>query len=281
MQYQIAVIPGDPARENEDYAGVLGTSAVVIDGSGLPGNLPTGCIHGVPWYVRNLGARLLNRMVLDTPQTPLTSILAAAIEQVAAEHAGTCDLTAPGTPSAVLAMVRVEDENLDYLVLGDCTLAIELMDSKIIEITDRRMDAIAADAFQAMLNVPIGTAEKQAARVAFVLQQMPSRNVPGGYPLAGTKPEAAHQAYTGSIPLSTVNRWVMTSDGAARYVEFRLGTWETALDVLSTAGPSYMLGKLRRAEADDAAGERWPRAKLHDDAALIYASYLPQDAVRS
>src|SRR5579859_5224035 len=120
MRHSIAVIPGDPARANEDWAGVLGNSAVLLDGSGLPGDLPTGCVHGVPWYVRHLGTRLLSRMVTDPPGAALTDQLADAIGWLTAQHAHTCDVAAPGTPSAVLAAVRAEGDHLEYLVLGDC-----------------------------------------------------------------------------------------------------------------------------------------------------------------
>jgi hypothetical protein len=79
MQFRMASIAGDEARENEDYAGVLGSCAVVPDGSGLPGDLPSGCVHGVPWYVCHLGAGLLARMALDT-EASLPDALAGAIE---------------------------------------------------------------------------------------------------------------------------------------------------------------------------------------------------------
>lgn len=272
VDYALSVIPGDPRRENEDYAGILGHSAVVIDGSGLPGGLPTGCLHGVPWYVRQLGARILARMVIS-PDSSLPEILAGSIAKVAALHAGTCDLTAPGTPSAALTMARIGPQTLDYLVLGDCTLAVEPRHSasrNITATTDRRMDLVATDAYQAMLRIPIGTPEKQAARITFVQQQRPLRNSPDGYPLAAAVPGAAYHSITESIPVGDVRRVIMMSDGAARWVEFGLGTWDSTFEQLDQIGPRRFLRQLRDAEDGDPAGERWPRAKLHDDAAVIY-----------
>jgi hypothetical protein len=165
-------------------------------------------------------------------------------------------------------MVRAADGQLEHLALGDCTLAVMLGGSRIATVTDHRMDAIAADAFAAMIEVPIGSAHKQAARMNFVRQQLPLRNMPEGYPLAGSKPEAAYEALTGSFPLAGVGQWVIMSDGAARYIDFGIGTWPDALRLLDEAGPEQLLAQLRAAEAADPAGRRWPRAKLHDDATL-------------
>jgi hypothetical protein len=63
--------------------------------------------------------------------------LGEAIEETAAAHRDTCDLNHPDTPSAALAIARMRDGLLRYLVLGDVTLAIETTDGLRI-ITDNR-----------------------------------------------------------------------------------------------------------------------------------------------
>lgn len=268
MLFRVATTPGDPARPNEDFAGVLGNCAVLLDGSGAPGDLPTGCIHGVPWFVRQLGARCLAGMVTGEPDAPVGGILAAAITAVTALHRGACDLDCPGTPSSMVIMARVKAEVLDYLVLGDSALVIEHASGRVEVITDRRMEAVAADEFRAVLELPIGTGEHQAARMAYVHRQQPMRNKPDGYPVASTDPGAASKALTGCI--AGVRLAAMMSDGVTRFAEFGLGTWSDLLGVLALHGPGELVARIREAENDDPEGRKWPRAKKHDDAGVVF-----------
>ena len=62
----------------------------------------------------------------------------------------------------------------------------------------------------------------------------------------------------------------LLSDGAARAVDpFGLGDWQDVLTILAAAGPGELIRQVRAAETADPAGLRWPRNKIHDDAAAI------------
>lgn len=274
MAFRVAAAAGDPQRPNEDFAGVLGGCAVLLDGSGAPGDMPTGCIHGVPWFVRQLGARCLAGMVTGEADAPLPGILAAAITSVTGLHKGTCDLSCPGTPSAVMIMTRAGARSLDYLVLGDSTLIIEDTAGVIEAVTDRRMDAVAAEEYRRVLALPTGTPEHQAARIAYVRRQQPLRNQPDGYPVASTDPESAYQALAGSVPAPGVRRVAMLSDGVSRFAEFGMGTWGDLLGMLTAGGPEALFAAIRKAEDTDPAGSRWPRAKKHDDVSVVFREAL-------
>lgn len=268
--WQVATIPGDPSRHNEDYAGILGDCAVLLDGSGAPGDLPTGCVHGVPWFVRQLGARCLAEMAAGEPSRSLAGLLAAAITEVGALHRDTCDLNAPGTPSGMVVMARASSGVLDYLVLGDSAFIAEDRFGKVTEVTDKRMDDVAPLEYRQMLALPIGTPERQAIRVEFVRKQQPLRNAPGGYPVASSDPRAAYQAITGSVPTGDVRRLAMVSDGVTRFADFGLGSWGDMLDVLTDEGPSRLFSRIREAEDGDPEGRKWPRAKKSDDASVVF-----------
>jgi hypothetical protein len=272
MFIQLATIPGRDDLANEDFAGAFPGCAVLLDGAGGPAELPTGCSHRTAWYVRQLGARLL--AVMETSQErSLTAILADGITAVCDLHRGTCDLTAPGTPATVVVMARAAAGRLDYLVLGDSTLVIDA-DGDIEAITDRRIDHVAGAERLAMERLPTGTPEHQAARIRFVSLQRELRNKPDGYWIASTDPRAAHEAYTGSVPLDPIKHVTLLSDGATRFTEFGLGTWRDLLDVLDAYGPSSVFARVRAAEQSDPAGIRWPRAKRMDDAAIVHFTSL-------
>jgi hypothetical protein len=97
MRAALATQPGSPDAANEDWAGVLAAGlAVVLDGLSAPDGTGTGCRHGTPWYVSQLGPRLL--ALAADPARSLADALAEAIRQVAGLHSG-CDLHHPGTPS--------------------------------------------------------------------------------------------------------------------------------------------------------------------------------------
>jgi 8-oxo-dGTP pyrophosphatase MutT (NUDIX family) len=170
----------------------------------------------------------------------------------------------------MLIMARAGVKTLDYLVLGDSALLLEDASGEVDMITDRRMGRVAVAEYQAVLELPIGSKEHQAARIAFVRRQQPMRNKPGGYPVASTDPSAAAETITGSVPVSGVRRAAMVSDGVTRFAEFGLGTWADLLEVLSRGGPGMLVGRIRGAEDGDPAGRRWPRAKKHDDAGVVF-----------
>jgi hypothetical protein len=66
MLVQLATIPGRDDRPNEDFPAALPDCAVLLDGAGGPAEMPTGCVHGTDWYVRQLGVRLLAWMGSST-----------------------------------------------------------------------------------------------------------------------------------------------------------------------------------------------------------------------
>jgi hypothetical protein len=275
MLIQVAALPGRDDKPNEDFAGALPAAAVLLDGAGGPSELPSGCIHGTPWYVRQLGARLLADME-TSPERSLPDILAAGIETVSGLHRGTCDLSAPGTPASVVVMARARGEEFEYLVLGDSTVVIDTA-AGLTVVSDRRIDDVASEEHKVMESLPTGTPEHQAARIRFVTLQRELRNKPGGYWTASTDPQAAHEAFTGSVPLAGVTRASLLSDGTTRFTEFGLGTWGELLGILDLWGPAAVFSRIREAEAADPSGKRWPRAKRRDDVAVVHFTTFKRD----
>jgi hypothetical protein len=82
MHAAVATQAGSPDAANEDWAGVLAPGlAVVLDGLSAPDGTGTGCRHGTPWFVSQLGQRLLT--LASDPTRSLVDALAEAIGQVA------------------------------------------------------------------------------------------------------------------------------------------------------------------------------------------------------
>lgn len=229
---------------NEDAAGVLGETAVVVDGAGVPARFRAGCRHSVAWYSHQLAARFLH-CAIDAPD--LRSALAAAIVEVRGLHEGECDLERGG-PSATIAAARVREGRVEHLVLCDCSVLIRRTDGTVTRITDDRIDRI-----------------RPAEPTAEAVEAL--RNHPDGFWVARHEEEAAHQALVGSLPIGQVRRIHLVSDGITRAIEL-LGT-HSAMQLeadLAVDAPGFVRG-LRAGEATLERPRR-PR-KVHDDATVV------------
>src|SRR5690625_3783939 len=95
-------LPSDPNSGNEDWHLVSDGLVIVLDGATI--RTDTGCIHGLRWYVRQLGLSIAT--AATDPNCGLPSALEWAISHVNGLHSGACDLAHPGTPSAAAGIVR-------------------------------------------------------------------------------------------------------------------------------------------------------------------------------
>ena len=232
-----------PTHEhNEDFVLAGDDFVIVLDGATPVQGLETGCIHDVPWLVRNLGLRLAEGLTSPDSQG-LVEILDLAIQRVCAAHADTCDLKNPSSPSSTVALLRVRDNRADYLALADSSVVFKMADSSIRPITDDRLDHLSDYSVQGV-----------AA----------ARNTPKGFWVASTKPEAAHNAVTGSIDLATqaVATAAVLTDGAATLVERHGQSWDELLAILGS-GPMELIRRTR--ELDETATGKL-NGKRHDDA---------------
>lgn len=256
--------PGSPTSANEDWVAATAQVLVVLDGATV--RTDTGCRHDVPWFTRLLGASLIAETT--EASTPLPTALGAAIGRVAALHA-TCDLTHPGTPSAAVALVRVEDETTRYAVLGDVTLVADTTDGLIV-VTDDRVGRTAPAERAEADRFPLGSPEKAAALLRMKHGELAARNRDGGYWIAAADPAAADHCLTGALPTRALRGLAVLTDGAARAVTmFGLHDWPTLLATARTAGPHHVLDQVRAAEERDPTATAYPRNKKSDDATLL------------
>jgi hypothetical protein len=252
---------GSPGKPNEDGVVVTTDMAAVLDGATV--RTETGCIHGVPWFVENLAGSLVKHEEVS-PANALT----AAIIETAAVHRDTCNLNHPGTPSAALAIAQARDDSLRYLVLGDVTLAIETTDGLRI-ITDNRVDSTATAERAAADALPTGSPEKAEALIRMKHAELAARNVPGGFWVAAADPAVVSHSLTGEIPLRTIHRVILLTDGAARAVRpFKLYDWPGIFSAVANEGPGGLIKQVRIAEDADPTGSQHPRNKIHDDATV-------------
>jgi hypothetical protein len=266
----MATSAGTAGRPNEDFAGAVPGAAVLLDGAGIPGTESI-CSHGVAWYTHRLGGALLGRLSRHDGHD-LAAILATAIEEIAADHRGTCDTTDPSSPQATVAIVRAHRGRLEHLLLADSFLVLDqarggprvLTDER--EVTARRICSAPLD------GVPAGTPEYDRIRESCVAALRARRNRPGGYWIAKDDPRAADEAVTGSRPLAELDGVALLSNGASRLVSpYGLTDWAGVRQLLGAHGPEEIIRRVRQAEAHTSAD---PDAPVPDDATVVHCTHL-------
>ena len=246
MEIRYATEAGTPGRPNDDYV-VCGPDWVALfDGATAPGGVDSGCVHDVPWLVRNLAAEVAARMPLRG--TSLADLLAEAVAGLRGRHGGACDLGNPDSPSSTVSLCRVAGTALEYLVLADSPVVVRNPGGEPRVFRDDALD-----------HLPGGRPyTRELVRK--------TRNAPGGFWVASTVPEAAYHAVRGTEELRPGAELAVLTDGAARYSEIYGRSWQSLLGLLAGSGPRALIGDVR--ELETAAPP--PGAKAHDDATAVY-----------
>jgi Protein phosphatase 2C len=253
--FSAATEPGTRDSPNEDWVGISPTTAIVLDGVTVFKEVETGCMHGTPWYVNQLGTRLL-AAALDQ-KASLRSALRTAISNVANSHAGVCDLDQIGAPSAAVAVIRKNERFIEYLVLADVAILVESVYGLTV-ISDERVSGTVDD-----------LAGKNNSSTEVMKRRERYRNKEGGYWVAAADPEVVEHAKVGQVPLDGFRCAAMMSDGVTRLVApFEQMDWPGILALARKIGPTALIERVRKIEEGDMKMTRWPRFKVSDDATI-------------
>jgi hypothetical protein len=262
MQVKHASAPR-PQGPNEDCFRAGPGWALVLDGASRYPGRPGGCVHPVSWVVERLANHAAHQ--LTRRDLGLNDVLRAAIVATMADHGATCDLADPLSPGAAIAMVRTDGDLVDWLVLGDCAITFDLIGKDPLALIDDRVDHLPG---APVTDGPVRTYDPDY--VATV------RNRPGGFWLAGARPEAADHAMSGRIRY--VPRLLLCTDGVTRLVERHGWPWRALFDLAEREGPGALIRAVRTADAvaaGDPKTRQW-RGKLHDDATVALVQLVDQ-----
>jgi Protein phosphatase 2C len=281
MRVDLASVPGDPSRPNEDFASAGtagdGGALVVLDGVTPPPEGGDGCVHGVPWYVARLGGALAE-LALSRPGLELSRCLAEAIERTADAHIDRCDLSHVRTPQATVVAVRWSAGAVEYLVLSDSVLLLDRAPegggSRVEPVLDGRLDRLPEPVRalgRAVRALPAGSPERAAARAQYGAAVEALRNTEGGFFTVAADPAVAARAVTGTVAREEVRAVAALTDGATRLVElFRVADWAQTLRVLREEGAAGLVARVRAAESAPGGPAR---GKAHDDATAVLVEF--------
>ncbi|MFD9893946.1 hypothetical protein ACFWY9_31755 [Amycolatopsis sp. NPDC059027] len=237
-------------RPTEDHVVVLDNAVLLLDGATSPHpDLPPG-----GWYAGLLADRLAAGLHAE-PDADLADVLAASIADVAAEHG----LRPGNAPSSTVAMLRWQPDEVEALVLADSPIVAfgRFGSTKLDVVSDDRLVAL-----------------RDGGKLQTGADVRRRRNADDGFWVAEADPGAAAKAVRRTWPRSAVDVALLASDGVAIGVdEYHLFDWPEALGLARANGPDAVLDAVRTAEKQDPDGTRWPRAKRHDDQALVVVDF--------
>ncbi len=195
------------------------------------------------WIAQELGQRLANGLETD-PAQPLAPLLEACLTDLVDTYH-----RLPGeAPSSTVAMVRLNGDVVDVLVLCDSPVIVLHADGTVHEIRDDRL----ADTFAA-IGRPDGLADMTDPRwIAAATSFEQLRNHPDGFWCASATPEAARYAIEWHRPAVEIDTILAMTDGASAGVdEYGIPPTRHEAIQLATADPAGLLALVHNTEASD------------------------------
>jgi hypothetical protein len=149
--------------------------AVVLDGTAVPPDRETQCVHDAAWFVSRLGVELVNLLEMNTEQA-IRDGLAQALVNVSAMHMSTCDVGSYPSPSSKVGILREKSDEIDYLVVGNVTVVLDNLDGCLV-VTGDRADVVSSSRMPEHDHQRAGTVARPGLRRAMVLSDGASRLV--------------------------------------------------------------------------------------------------------
>lgn len=199
----------------------------MLDGASPWPGAESGCLHDVPWLVKQLAVQLAPPLLAQSA-APLADLLAESIAAVRLSHADSCDISNPDSPSSTVSMVRLRRDHVEHLVLADSPVVMRSPGGQVAVHCDDRIAGLPDRTHEVVRRV---------------------RNQPGGFWVASIEPQAAYEAVVGTTDRADVDVIAVLSDGASRFTERYGHSWDELLDILTTDGPRRLIDRVREHDA--------------------------------
>lgn len=189
---------------NEDLVWTDDGAAIVLDGAtGLTDRTFTDRESDGQWYVETLTEEIEKRIY---DNSPLSDVVATAIDNLATRYdklTGTTTLEEHEIPSAAGVIFRWTNDELEYFVLGDCSLVVQTSDEIIPIIGDgpRDLDQRVVDEMVTIREQreEISYQELRAQVQPLLIKHRKMKNQPNGYWALGLNADAVTHAKRGGL----------------------------------------------------------------------------------
>lgn len=283
MNYKIKNIvalctPGSNIH-NEDVCGFKDNIAWVIDGAtGLNGRNFMPDITDARWY-SSWWDKYLRKNITDNISIDL--LMKRGIREVKEEFEMNLvnnfkiefkELSKLDYPSASIALIRLNGDYLEYIILGDCRIYTD--DLNFPKIADETISKFDKDVFDAMRKLNdfgyIDYSEIKNKVMDKIIENRLKNNTENGYWILSFDEKAIDNAVKGKIKISEHRKILMASDGYyAMCDKYNLFDEKDILDLSFYRGAVSMFEILRRFENDDDKVRFIPRFKKMDDCTCL------------
>ncbi|MGX9706550.1 protein phosphatase 2C domain-containing protein [Laceyella tengchongensis] len=273
--------PNPDKNKNEDLVSSFQNVYWVLDGASVPNGLMVPSKIDTKWYVEQLDKGIKKALTSFTEPYQLKEVLHYAIQYVL-DHSNLREYRSVANfvlPSSTVAMVKINNKQMEYLVLGDSYIVTDISDS-IRCFTDNRLENVGVE-MRSEINHLLQSGNGYHSdsinniKMNLVKLEVSSRNQKDGYWIASEKPDAAYHAMTGTLEIKTKGKHVLLmTDGFARAVTTLdlFKSWGELLKFVNNYGLDKCLELIRSKESADPQGQTYPRFKQYDDASALLIS---------
>lgn len=262
---------------NEDICCLKDSYAWVIDGSsGLTSAKITDAESDARWFVLEWDKYLKENILEDKS---IHEILENGISEIRNKYF--CFDRAKEAakiehPSASIIILRQRNMELEYFVLGDCTLLYEKSDGEMIRVWDDTVSKLDSKAINKMYsihkeqNIPMVSAREHVKDMLQAHRNM--KNTDTGYWILGMDESAVGHGMYNKLNMKNVDKVCMFSDGFAQYYDalHLADDYRGFLDKVSKCDLEKLYEELWQAQEEDRDCSRFPRLKIRDDVSIVY-----------
>ncbi len=278
---KIGAISASGGSVNEDIFGENKNYAWVLDGvTGHREEPKTPAKSDGKWYVEQMDKAF--RKLSRENYSNLSSFTHDSLELVRDQYrtvaneepTGNSDM--PAAAGVLLRRVHNETvpDQIEYLILGDCTLLIE-KNFTVVPVTDKRVAPKEQEQIEAMQRAfadgaeDVWEARKQVEDI--FLRNKNNMNSPESYWMFGLDPSAVDMAFTGKFDISEGVKLHLMTDGFSCLVDtYKIYvSWEEALNRIKSNSHKTVLEEIREIEESDSMLQQYPRTKPSDDATML------------
>ncbi|WP_028778104.1 hypothetical protein [Shimazuella kribbensis] len=259
---------------NEDLVGSYDNVFWLLDGASNPKTSES--LLSTQQYVYYLSQKIIETLQTSSTNAPLQQIVATSIKKIA-ELIKDKYKSASFFPSSTIVMVRIAENEMEYFVLGDNSLVLEI-DSRAEQISDQRLQQIGPairNNIVSLLQQGQGYSAPEIKRLKSELIELEDtyRNQDNGFYVASIDPIICNRALTGKRVLNPSQNWniALISDGLTRLVDtFRtIPSWEKFISYLAKTPAIEVINHIRSIEHSDPNGQKFPRFRKHDDISML------------
>ncbi len=267
-------MPG--TKVNEDIAYAEDTYGWVIDGAtGLNKINLTGSKGDVYWFV-NEWNNYLKENISDKSKG-IKEIISEGLDRIsnkfnevsALKHPNKVDL-----PSASIALIRINNNKVEYFLLGDCTMIVQDSNGKSTIIKQTLLDQFdniaKAEMRKLIVNDGLSFTEARQNITPILIKHRLLKNTSEGYWTLGFDKNAVENSICGCFDFVECKKALLMTDGfSAIFDNYNYIDSDDIISIIEKQGLHQIYNSIRLIEEDDSDVVKFSRFKKSDDASAI------------